>query len=43
MSEVPHPPGFDKFGEFVFNFYGQMRDKNNARIDELLVQMGSSQ
>jgi RHS repeat-associated protein len=39
MSEVPGPPGVDKFGDQVFNFYGQMRDKNNKRIDQLVQQM----
>jgi hypothetical protein len=37
MAEVPDPPGTDKFGSAVFDFYGQKRDENNLRID-LLVQ-----
>ena len=36
MGEVPGLAGVDKFGEHVFNYYGQMRDENNRQIDQLV-------
>jgi hypothetical protein len=43
MDVVPSPPGVSKFGTEVFNYYGQLRDNNNARIDVLIRQMFESQ
>ncbi|MFZ0320177.1 MAG: RHS repeat-associated core domain-containing protein [Candidatus Sulfotelmatobacter sp.] len=43
MGEVPNLPGMDRFGNDVFNFYGQMRDQNNRRIDALIQEGLASQ
>jgi uncharacterized protein RhaS with RHS repeats len=42
MAEVPNLPGTDKFGDFVFDYYGGKRDENNRRIDELLQEAAQS-
>jgi hypothetical protein len=42
MAEVPAPPGTDKFGSAVFDFYGQKRDENNLRIDHLVQEAAQS-
>ena len=36
MPEVNNLPGVDKFGDQIFNYYGEQRDANNRRIDQLL-------
>jgi len=41
MGDVPNIPGEGRFGDAVFDAYGQMRDANNQRIDELLQEIGS--
>ena len=43
MADVPLPPGFSKFGDDVFNYYGHLRDQNNAQIDQLVQQMYAQQ
>jgi RHS repeat-associated protein len=36
MGGVPAPPGESEFGAKVFSFYGDLRNANNQRIDQLL-------
>jgi len=42
MSVVPNPPGVDSFGDTVFDYYGQLRDANNAQIDMLLQEAAAA-